>query len=184
MKPLIIAIIFLAGALGMFFGVSTKILDTITAKNEEKATLTDVLKQFSEIRKAKNDLIDAYNAVSETDMAKISGIVPSSAREGDLLVAFENMTRDSGLLLKRIDIKPSTAKDTGLLMAEEAPFDKVAISVVLDGSYESFGSFLTSGIEKSLRIMDLRALTFHAGDQSTSYEFAVEADAYMQKQSK
>jgi Tfp pilus assembly protein PilO len=184
MKSLIIAAIFLVGAIGMFFGASTKILDNITAKNQEKATLEDVLGQFNDIRKAKNDLIDAYNAVSETDMAKISGVVPLTTREGDLLVAFDNMTKDNGLLLKRIDIKPSAAKDTGLLMAEEAPFDKVAISLVLDGSYESFSSFMKNGIEKSLRIIDMKSLSFHAGDQSTSYEFNVEAAAYMQKQPK
>lgn len=184
MRPLIITAIFLTGAIGMFFGVSTKILDNIGLKNEEKVSLEDVLKQFNDIRKAKNDLIDAYNSVGETEMARIMEVVPPMANEGEILVAFENMAKDSGLLLKRLDIKPSAAKDTGILMAEEAPFDKVAISAVLDGSYESFRVFLTNGMEKSLRIVDIRSLSFHAGEQSSSYEFTVEADAYTQKQPK
>jgi Tfp pilus assembly protein PilO len=183
MKQIILSVIFLLSAIGLFFGVTTKVLDKISALGAERASLQDVLTRFKDISKAKNDLIDAYNSVSEENITRFNKVVPANASEGDLLVAFERMSKSNGLLLKTIEIKPVAKQDTGILIVQEDQYDTVAISATLDGSYDSLKSFL-GDLEKSLRVTDISSFSFHVGENATTYEYSLEARAYLKKQPK
>ena len=183
MKQLILSAVFLVLGVGLFFGITTSVLDQVNTKRAERDALADILNRFNDIRKIKNDLINSYNSISEEDLSKLNEVVPPNAKEGDLLVTFENMAKDSGLLLKNIEIKSAVPKDTGLLVVSEDPYDKVSITLTLDGSYEALRSFL-SNLERSMRILDVKALSFHAASSATSYEYSMEVTAYMKKQPK
>lgn len=183
MKQIILSAAFLLLAVGLFFGATTNVLDKVNAARAERASLQDVLKRLEDIKKIKIDLVNAYNSVSEENFARINKVAPANASEGDLLVAFEKMSKSNGLLLKSIEIKPVTKQDTGLLIVKEDPYDTVAISVKLDGSYDSLKSFL-GDLEKSLRITDVTSLSFQAGESATTYEYSLEAHAYLKKQPK
>lgn len=181
MKQIILAAIFILTAVGLFFGVTTNVLDKVSTARTERAALQDVLTRFNDIRKAKSDLIDAYNSVSEESVARLNKVVPANAGEGDLLVAFEKMAKSNGLLLKTIEIKPVARQDTGLLVVQKDPYDMVSITATLDGSYDSLRSFF-GDLEKSLRIIDVSSFTFHVGENATTYEYMLEAHAYLKKQ--
>lgn len=183
MRQIVLAVIFILIAVGLFFGLTTGVLDKVNAARAERASLQDVRTRFNDIRKAKNELIDAYNSVSEDNIARINKVAPSSVNEGDLLVAFEKMSKSNGLLLKSIEIKPAVKQDVGVLVVKEDPYDTVSIMATLDGSYESLKAFL-GDLDKSLRIIDITSLSFHVGDNSSTYEYLLEARAYLKKQPK
>lgn len=179
MKQLILAVILTAAAIGMFFGWTQGMLDKISAVQKEKQSLEDVLSRFYDLRKTKNELIEKYNSITIQDLEKLREIIPESTNEGDLIVEFENLTSDHGLLLKQIDIKHIDEKRGISLIVGEKPFKELPISLTVDGSYTSIKEFLAS-IEKSLRIIDIESLSFNAGDID-SYEFSISAKAYFQK---
>ncbi|MBI5742781.1 MAG: hypothetical protein HZA25_03005 [Candidatus Niyogibacteria bacterium] len=183
MKQIIVATTFILMAAGLFFGLTTNILDKVSAKRTERASLQDVLKRFEDIKKTKNDLINAYNSVSEENLARFNKMVPANASEGDLLVAFEKMSKSNCLLLKTIEIKPVAKQDAGILIVKEDPYDTVSITATLDGSYDSLKAFL-GDLEKSLRITDITSFSFHVGDNATTYEYSIAARAYLKKQPK
>jgi len=180
MKQILLSIIFIAGAVGVFFGWTQGTLDQIAAINDDKKSLEDVLSRFYELRKTKNDLTEKYNSIRAEDINRLEEIIPYSANEGELIVEFENLTRDHGLLLKQINISPEQEKKSSVLVLEEERYKDVPITLTIDGSYFSFKEFLAS-VEKSLRIIDIESISFNAGGLD-SYEFVISAKAYFKKQ--
>ena len=179
MKQLIIAIIFVGAAAGIFFGWTQPLLSQTSELKQNKQALQDVIAKFVDLRKTKNDLIDQYNSINRQDLIKLRQIVPEYTNEGDLIVAFESLAKDHGLLLKQIDVKHITEQTgTGLVIKKQA-YSSLPISIVVDGSYESFKLFLSS-IEKSLRVIDINSITFNAGELN-SYEFSIKGQAYFKQ---
>ncbi|MBI2627977.1 MAG: type 4a pilus biogenesis protein PilO [Candidatus Niyogibacteria bacterium] len=179
MKQIIIAIIFIGAAGGIFFGWSVPITENIKNLSKDIKDLEGVLSRFYDLRKFKNELMGVYNSISARDYNRILEIVPLAAGEGNLVVEFGNLAKENNLLLKKIDVKYAVESEKkAVVIKEKLPYETASISLSLDGSYNSLKSFL-SKLENSLRIIDIKTLSFNAG-ANDSYEFNISAQAYFQ----
>ena len=179
MKQVIIAIIFIGAAGAMFFGWSMPITENIKNLKKDIEDLDGVLGRFYDLRKSKNELTQIYNSISARDYNRVSKIVPLAADEGDLVVEFENLTDESGLLLKKINVQYAAGGEKkAIISKEKPPYEIASVSLAMDGSYNSLKSFLAK-LENSLRVIDIKSLSFNAGDVD-SYEFNISAQAYFQ----
>lgn len=180
MKQAIIAIIFIGAAGGMFFGWSAPITQNTKNLAKDIGDLEGVLGRFYDLRKSKNELMQIYNSISARDYDRISKIVPLAAEEGNLVVEFENLAKENGLLLKKIDVKYAVESEKKAIVSKEKrlPYEIASVSLAMDGSYNSLKSFL-SDLENSLRTIDIKTLSFNAGE-SDFYEFNISAQAYFQ----
>lgn len=179
MKQTIIAIIFIGAAGGIFFGWSIPITENIKNLSKDIGDSEGVLGRFYDLRKSKNELTQVYNSISARDYDRISKIVPLVAGEGDLVIEFENLAKENGLLLKKIDVKYAIESEKKAIIPKEKPLYEIAsVTLAMDGSYNSFKSFL-SKLENSLRVIDIKTLSFNAGE-SDFYEFNISAQAYFQ----
>lgn len=173
------AVIFISAAVGVFWGWTMPILDQTQSLKKDIADLQGVMSRFYDLRQIKNDLTTTYNSISSKDYAQLNQIAPKSVKEGDLIVEFERLALVNGMVLKRVDIKPTPKEEKSIKLATKDSAEGISINLAMDGSYESLKSFLRQ-VEDSLRVIDVKTLSFSAGDKNF-YEFNIMAEAYFQK---
>ncbi len=180
MRQIIVAVIFIRAAIGVFWGWTMPMLGQMQALQKDIADLNSVMSRFYDLRQIKNDLTTTYNSISSKDYAQLNQIAPHSIQEGDLIVEFENLAATNGMVLKRIDIKPAAKEEKSVKLATRDSADGISLNLVIDGTYGSLKAFLRQ-VEDSLRVVDVKTLSFVAGDKDF-YEFNITAEAYFQKQ--
>lgn len=178
MRQIIVAVIFIGAAIGVFWGWTMPMLDQMQALQKDIADLNGVMSRFYDLRQIKNDLTTTYNSISSTDYAQLNQIAPHTIQEGDLIVEFENLAAANGMVLKRIDIKPVAKEEKSVQLATKDSAESISVELVVDGSYGALKAFLRQ-VEGSLRVIDVKTLSFVAGDKDF-YEFNITAEAYFQ----
>src|SRR3989344_3828924 len=174
----ILAIIFIAAAVGIFVSFARPVWEDASKLGDEKATLENVQAEFQRLRKVRHDLIAKYNSIPPEDLGKLTELLPTAPASGALLVNLENLTKLSGVLLKRVDVKEKQAVFAGLA-APPPPYEELPFEITVSGSYEGFRAFLSS-LEQNLRLLDVQEISFTASEAAT-YEFVIRASAYWQK---
>lgn len=179
MRQIIAAIIFISAAVGVFWGWTIPMLTQMQALQKDMADLNGVMSRFYDLRQIKNDLTITYNSINPKDYMQLNRMAPYSIREGDLIVEFEGLTAADGMVLKRIDIKPTHKEEKSVQFVAKDSAESISVDLVIDGSYASLKAFLHK-VEDSLRVINVKTLSFVAGDKDF-YEFNITAEAYFQK---
>ncbi len=175
----LLATIFLAGAIVVFFTWTQPMLDSVKGLSEQKEILNEKLSSLKEIEKERENILDSYNSVGDTNREKVGKILPSSMKEMDLIVELENMAANSGVALKDVNISDAgkEQKSTGGAKTGEAFYpNEIGLIIKASGPYQSFKEFLKS-IETNLRIIDIESLDFISGDVD-SYEYNLKIKSY------
>lgn len=165
---LIISIILVLAAVAVLFFWGRVWWQDVQALQAERDAFESVIGRINQLRKTRDGLLLSYNTIPAQDLQKIKNLIPSAANSGPLVVQFANLTNQSGLLLKNVNLSEPETK-SGVLMA----------TLSVSGSYENFTGFLAS-LEKSLRLIDLSKLSFSAG-RDNFYDFSLELKTYTQK---
>lgn len=163
-----ISIFLLIASVAVLFLWGRLLWGDIQAFQLEKNSYESALTRLNQLRKTRDDLLASYNSIPAEDLTRIKNFLPTEINSGLLAVQLSNMTNQGGLLLKSLSIKPPE---------ERANFAVISASV--SGSYRNFSGFL-SGLEKSLRLIDVSKISFSAG-QEDFYDFSLEAKTYLQK---
>lgn len=141
-------------------------------QNERGAFESTVLK-ITDLRKTRDNLIQTYNSISQKDIKRVNKMVPDKAATGSLIVQMANLTNESNLLLKSINI--SEAGGSG---GTDGSYQVVDLSLTVSGSYSRFLKFLEK-IEKSLRLIDVTSISFTIAGAVDSQDFSLEAKSYL-----
>ncbi len=178
MTRTIFAVILILAAIGILVYLARPIFDEAKTLSAQKGELENVLLQFQKLRKVRDNLMTQYNSISPDDLARLNEVLPSEPDSGGLLVNLENLSRASGALLKKVDIKE---KKEGVIMFGKAPeiFERLPFEISIASSYEAFRSLL-AGLEQNLRLSDVSEISFTASEKNT-YEFLIKADTYWLK---
>ena len=135
----------------------------------------------------------------EEEINKVYYVLPSSTDIPNLIVQFEALASENGLILGNLSFSQvKTAKKTGKVTwgegAEETVADEIEalgtyqsleISLSLTGSYQSFKSFLKA-MEYNIRLMDIKSISFSSaakkGEEAgiSTHTFAVSLEVYSQ----
>jgi Tfp pilus assembly protein PilO len=198
MNKNITAILLIILAVGIYFTVTTKILDSageVSKQNDRYLAALESAKQLISIRdKVTND----YNNISQDDRDKLDKMIPSSVDNIRLIIDLNNVAVQNGFILKNIKVtvpsatqnaapKPSspsspilppTADTSSTILIPS--LDTVNISFDVSASYQQFIGLLQA-LESNLRLMDLTHLSVTAND-SGMYEYHVDLRTYWLRQ--
>ncbi len=155
---------------------------------EEKKELLVKVGQLKEIYESK-----------EEEINKVYYVLPPSADIPNLIVQFEALVSENGLILGNLRFSQvETAKKTGKVTwggeAEEETavaevgalrtHQNLEVSLSLTGSYQSFKSFLKA-LEYNIRLMDIKSISFSSakaekGEEAgiPTHTFAVSLEVY------
>lgn len=165
---LIISIILVLAAIAVLFFWGRILWQDIQELSVERDAFESVIGRVNQLRKTRDGLLQVYNAIPAQDLQKIKNLIPSTVNTGSLVVQFANLTNQSGLLLKNINVSEPEKESAS-----------VTATLSVSGSYENFVGFLEN-LEKSLRLIDLSELSFSAG-RDNFYDFSLELKTYTQK---
>lgn len=186
------ALILIVLAIGIYFTFSrARIteLQSIRAVNKEYQEAID---NSARLLKVRDDVLQAYNSISEGDKERLNKIVPDNVDNVRLIIDVkDDIAARHGLSLKNIKtsspaateapkVAPAGAQGTQVGQVSNAgKYGVVTLSFAVTSSYEAFVNFLKD-LESSLRILDISKLTLNTNDAGT-YDFVVELKTYWVK---
>lgn len=149
-KYLILPIVLFAGALAIAFWVLLplyyNVQSALALKTQNENNLSDRLKLTANLER----LVNQYNE-RLSDAASFSRAIPEGQNIPELLVNFEALASENGLVFSGINFKPKDFKAVGV--------KTLIMEVKVKGSYPAFKDYLAS-MEKSLRIFDVTSVSF------------------------
>lgn len=180
------ALVLIILAVGIYFTFTSSRIDelkTIRAVNAEYQTAIDNSERLVKVR---DDVLKAYNALSNEDKDRLNKIVPDNVDNVRLIIDVkDDIAERHGLFLRNIKTTSPIMQTAGApaSSAPSAPastYGTVTLSFTVSTSYEKFLDFLKD-LEASLRIMDVSKLTLATNSEGT-YDFTVELKNYWLKQ--
>ena len=150
----------------------------ISTLMSEKEKYEKSLKKVAQIENRKNELLSAFNQISEADKESINAVLPDSLNYTKLIADIDAIATRYGIAIDKIS-KRELDSSTGGSIEEAGPsksYRSGIISFAFDSSYQNFSSFLEE-LEQSLRILDVRSLK--VGAQPTGlFSYQIEFEAY------
>lgn len=149
-KYIILPFILFFAALAIGFWILWPLYGDITAALLSREQNQSNLAQRKKLTENLERLISQYNE-RNSDVASLSKAVPSDQNIPELLVNFEAIASENGLIFRGVNFKPKDLKAPGVktLIAE----------IRVKGSYPDFLNYLKA-VEKSLRIFDVMSVSF------------------------
>jgi len=140
-----------------------------------------VLENASAIVDLRDNLLVTYTAFPKEKIERISKVLPDNIDTVRLALDLDDMASRYGISIKSIQTTIGGTDDTGLIVlpANVSGYGKALITFGFISSYENFKLFLAD-IEKSLRIMDIKSISFQVGE-SNFYDYKVTVETYWLK---
>ena len=168
----IIPIILTGVAVTGFFMFTKPILNDISITKNEISSYDEALNNSKSLESERDKLIQKYNAINPTDLARLQKLLPDNVDNIRLILEIEKIALPYGMILK--DVKyDSTKLDTSSSSktASSQPVNNLAnkenikpygtwnLEFSTSGTYSNFISFIKD-LENNLRIVDISSVTF------------------------
>ena len=175
------SIILILLSIGLFYTFTSDQYKDVKKLNTLADKYQDVLKNASAIVELRDSLLIDYEAFPKEEIDRINKILPDNIDTVRLALDLDGIASRHGISIK--SIQTVTSSDKGLdriaLPENEGLYGKVTVSLSFISNYNNFMNFLDD-IEKSLRIMDVKSVSFQTGD-SDMYDYQVSIDTYWLK---
>ena len=136
-----------------------------------------VLANISDIVRLRDTLLVAYEEFPEEDKDRIEKVLPANIDMVDLALELDSIASRYGISIKDIRIDNEMNKDLGVVLPEHPSlYEKVMVSLSFVSNYENFKRLLAD-MEKSLRIMEVKSISFDVAD-SGLYEHEITIETY------
>lgn len=177
--------LFVGAAGALLFWVARPMWDEVLLIRAEQRDVEAALSSLRDLQKLRDELLATYDSIPKEKLDRLNELMPSEKGISALLVDFEKMTEERGMKMVKIDF----SKDDGgivprtTIARRTSPAPEVSYNINVTGSYESLRSLL-SALEKKLRIVDVSALGFAAGEKDPKlWSFRINAKSYYQPRS-
>jgi len=167
-------------AIGIFFGyVNPTWTGEIAATKIAIENYDLALASASEYSAQQNELASARNAIDQSNLTRLSTLLPDSVDNVELILDLNALAARSGLSLSNVDVRsaPEQPKNTGIVPVSKGdPVSSVDLSLTAVGTYPALQAFLT-GVEKSARLLDIREI-FVKGSDTGVYNYQMTVRLY------
>ncbi len=179
---IIISLIFATVAILGFFTWTLPEYREIESLRGQEIGFSDVLASVERLKEQSGAVLSKYNSIAQEDIDRLNKFLPSQIESIKLVIELEEITKNRRLLLKSINVRSpekNQKNSFGANKNNKKDFEEIEVDMSVVGSYNSFISFL-GDLEKSLRLIDIKKISFIAGDVD-SYEFRIKAGTYWMK---
>ena len=176
MGRLILSIILIAAAVGIFMIPTTDLLDQAEPIETSRNDFKDALDSAQDIKSQRDKLEDIRNTFSVEDEQSLERFLPDNIDSVRLIVEIKDIVEGkAGLFLEEISVSD---KEEELAAALEAVgFSSITLSFQVRGDYFSFKDLLND-LERNLRIVDVINLDIGIDEVTGEYTFAVVIRTY------
>jgi hypothetical protein len=140
-----------------------------------------VVDNVDRISESKDALLLSYESIPAIEKERLSKILPSNADAVGLARELDTIAARHGFTILGVKVESGPDENSAEIVLPEfsAPYEKVLVSFNFISNYQSFSGFL-SDLEKSLRIMDVKTVSFLTGE-APLYEHQVTVETYWLK---
>lgn len=191
MSKVVLTAVYLALAIGVFYGVTNGLLTTISDLRAEKAELVAALDQAQALREVADNLRVAYYSFTEAERERLNRMIPDNVDNVKLIIDINNIATRYGMTINDAKIETGTTPTSATEEVADASIQlidnpsgaisqgTVDISFSVTGSYDVFRQFLND-LGSSLRLVDVRSLSFKSAAEDT-YQYSVKLSTYWLK---
>lgn len=196
-KILLPAILFVI-AIGIYFTYTQGQYEKVKELRGVSDSYQRAIDSSEELIRKRDQVVNAYNSISESDRARLEQILPSNVDVIRLIIDIRNVVERRGGKFSGVNIgtekikvgaaeqaRPNTGatevSPDGAVAEEDAKGIKpTLISLEFSATYEDFVAILKD-IESSLRLVEISKISFEPGE-TAMYDYTVELKTFWIKQ--
>jgi len=175
------AIILLLLSIGLFYTFTSIQYQDAKDLHNLANEYQSVLQNVSAIGELRDRLLITYEKLPRAEIDRLNKILPDNIDTVRLALDLDGMASRYSISIKNIQATSGANEATGIVVLPEyaSAYERVTISFGFVSSYENF-MLLLADLEKNLRIMDIRSISFKATDTGF-YDYQVSVDTYWLK---
>lgn len=204
----LLPLILIGGGIAGFLLVTQPIYEEASNLKIEADKYNEALSNAKILQQERDRLTDKFNSLNPESLARLEKIVPDSVDNIKLILEIQEVAQERGILVKNVEFEPeqfieqeedpanptanaNTQRQTGNLRrpgaASNLDYDVYDIEFSIEGKYSAFVEFMKL-LEKSLRVVDVRAISFTPGTSedrdkiyTDSYKYTFRINTYRLK---
>lgn len=168
-------------SIGLFYTFTSPQYADMKERRALAGEYQDVIENVAAIAETRDKLLVNYQAIPKIQIDRLAKVLPNNIDTVHLAVDLDSIASRYGISIKNVQVENNPNDTASLLVLPEygIPYEKVTISFTFISNYENFMKLLTS-LESSLRIMDIKSVTFRATDTGL-YEHRLAVTTYWLK---
>lgn len=190
MKSSIVIIILVVALIAIVVFLDLPAYNKFSLLQKEIKSQNDLIKERQEIMVKVDQLKETYEK-RKAEISRVYYVLPIGKDIPSLIVQFEALAAENGLILEKIDFVEKTSQKTvqaeqegeGITPASQADYKSLGISASLTGSYKAFKSFVEA-LEYNIRLADLKSVDFSSQQALetgvSALNFSITLDVYYQ----
>lgn len=158
--------------------------ETMQELREQKADNDTMLTLAEQLTRKRDELHDAYNAISPADREDLAKLLPDTVDNVRLILDISNIAEQYGIEIRDISVTREgdqldrRATNAATTVNTTNDVGTITLSFSIDSTYEVFISFMKD-LEQALRLVDIRALEINPSrGGNIFYNFNITLDTY------
>lgn len=176
MTRLLIPIILITIALGLFFGYIDTTYQNIKELRAEEKTYDEALDQSRELQEVRDALLSRYNTFSQQDLDRLEKLLPDHVDNVRLILDIDSIASNYSMRTRNVTVSTASSEDPNVIGSNNSSVDSVVLSFSVAATYDNFIRFMKD-LESSLRIVDLVGLSF-SSTEGDAFNFNVSIKTY------
>lgn len=174
------AIILLLLSVGLFYTFINPQYQDVRKLYALAGEYQNILQNASAIIELRDQLLVTYESLPKAEIERVNKALPDNVDTVRLALDLDNMASRYGISIKNIQTAAGNGGANAIVLPEHAGvYEKTTISFGFVSSYENFMRLLAD-LEKNLRIMDIKSISFQIGP-SNLYDYQVSVETYRLK---
>ena len=166
---------------GIYYSFTSPQYAKLSTLREQATQYQDAIDNASRIAELRDNLTASAGAIPVGEKERLMKALPDNVDAVSLARELDSIASKYGIAVKTvaIDNKALASKDSISVAETDRPYDKATITLSFVASYSNFVKFLAD-LEFSLRLMDVRSISFQASDNGL-YDHNLIIDTYWLK---
>jgi Tfp pilus assembly protein PilO len=186
MKRVLLPILFLGVAVGLYFTYINKVIGEVKALETENGGYDKLLSSAKQIRDRRAELTGQYQQLDAVGLVRMQKMIPDHIDNVRLLIDIDNIASARGLHIRDFIFSGNATgagagtqvddQSSGETASNEA-YKTATMTFQVTASYDDLLLFLKD-IEQSLRIIDVTKITVNRGEKSSAYTYSITIKTY------
>ena len=173
-----VAIVLLLLSVGLFYTFTNAQYQDVKKLNTLANEYQNVLQNASLIIELRDSLLVTQKTFPETEIERINKVLPDNIDTVRLALDLDSMASRYGISIKSVQVTTGVNENAYIIVLPEyaGAYEKAEVSFSLVSNYENFMRLLAD-VEKSLRIMDVKSISFSTSE-SGLYDYQISVETY------
>ena len=167
-------------AVGIFYTFTSPQYSDAQALVAQAADYRNIVDNVSRIKEARDSLLTSFESIPAGEKDRLMKILPDNVDSVELARDLDTIASKYGIAVQALQVDPPSESNRPMLAPDaKQAYESSIVAFSFVSNYSNFVKFLTD-IEKNLRLMDVRAVTFRTADPGL-YEHRITIETYWLK---